>query len=408
MLARSGYPLTPSVTAANYSDQFVVSGYVQAQFESHQDSEDGQFQGGALQNQDRFSIRRGRVRVARDWEWGQVFVEADANTNRGPALRLQKAEVSLLYGRNRDVDIPPLVQLTLGQFDTPFGFEVPYTSRVRFFTERSAGSRAIFPSEPDVGVRLSGGWSFLRYSLALTNGEPLEEPSGFGLRDPNRNKDITGRLGAEVKPTKRIAIAGGVSFNRGRGFHAATSDTKDSLTWRDGNDNASVDTGAGEVMGQPGMQGTPARNFARWAIGADLEFLARTKAGWSMLQVEAFAASNLDRALYIADPIVSGADLREYGYLVSWTQEISPYAALGFRYDYYNPNSDFLDSRAGRQIPVSQRVQSFTMLAALVFPHRARLVFEYVVSNDYLARDKRGVPSDLPNNHWTLRLQGTL
>jgi hypothetical protein len=125
-----------------------------------------------------------------------------------------------------------------------------------------------------------------------------------------------------------------------------------------------------------------------------------------MFNEEVFAASNLDRAMMIADPIVSGADLRQYGYLLELTQEITRYGALGFRYDYYDPNSDFLDARAGKQIPTSQRIQTFTALAALVLHGHARLVFEYAFTNDYMARDKRGVPTDLLNNQWTLRLQG--
>lgn len=406
MLARAGYPLTPSVTSANYPDQFVLSGYVQAQYQAHQDSEDGQLQGGDLLNRDRFLIRRARVRVTRDWEWGQVLVEADGNTQRGPAMRLQKAEVTLLYGRQADPDQPPLVALTLGQFDVPFGFEIPYSSRVRWFTERSVGSRALFTSEPDLGVRIAGGWKFLRYSVAVHNGEPLEEASGLGLRDPNGAKDVTGRLGAEVKATPDIVFAGGISFNSGRGYSPATPDTKDSLVWQDLNDNAAVDSG--EVQGQPGQQGTPARNFSRWAVGADLEFLLRTKLGWSMFQAEGFAASNLDRGLFIANPVLSGADVREFGFFVSLTQEITQYGALGFRYDYYDPNADFIDNRQGRQVPTKQRIQTFTPFVALQLPGRARLIFEYSASSDYLARDNRGLPTDFTNNQWTLRLQGML
>lgn len=404
ILSRGGYPLTPGVTSAKYPDEVVVSGYLQAQYEGHRESENGQLQGGALLNKDRFLIRRGRIKVSRDWQWGQVVLEIDGNTVRGPTLRLQKAEVSVLYGRRADPDLPPLVQLTAGQFDQPFGFELTYTSKARWFTERSVGSRATFPSEPDVGVRLSGGLAFARYSIAMTNGEPLDERSGFGLQDPNRNKDITARFGAEAKPTKHFVIAGGVSFNHGRGYHAATDSTKSTTSWRDANENGAVD--AGEVLGQPAVQGTPAQTFGRWAMGADLELLLRTRIGWSMLHAEAFAASNLDRGLLISDPIVSGADLRQYGYLIALTQEITRYGAVGVRYDYYNPDSDFLDNRAGKQLPTSQRVQTVTGVAALVLPGHARLLFEYAVTNDYLARDMRGVPADLPNNQWTLRLQG--
>lgn len=404
MLAKGGYPLTPGVSALGYPDELVVSGYVQAQYEWHQDSEDQQQQGGALLNKDRFVLRRTRFKFTRDWEWGQVQVDVDGNTVHGPQVRIQKAEASLIYGRSHDPDQPPLAQLTFGQFDVPFGFELPYTPKARWFTERSVGSRAIFPGEPDVGVRVSGGIAFARYSIALHNGEPLDEKSGFGLQDPTRAKDITARFGAEAKLNQHFVIAGGVSFNRGRGYHAATDATKSTLGWRDANENGTVD--AGEVTGQPGTQATPAKTFERWAMGADLELLLRTKLGFSMFHAEVFAASNLDRGLLIADPIVSGADMREYGYLAELTQELTRFAAIGFRYDYYDPNSDFLDKRAGHQLPVSQRIRSFTPLLALQFPGHARLIFEYTITNDDLARDSRGVPSDLPNNQWTLRLQG--
>jgi phosphate-selective porin len=404
MLALAGYPLTPSVTSADYPDEFVILGYAQGQYEAHQDSEDQQQQGGTLLNKDRFVLRRGRVRVVRDWQWGQVQLEIDGNSVRGPTARLQKAEVSLLYGRQSDKDQPPLIQLTFGQFDVPFGFETTYSPKARWFMERTAGSRALFPGEPDVGARISGAIAFARYSIAITNGEPLDERSGFGLQDPNRDKDVTARFGAEAKLTRKAVLAGGISFNRGRGLHAATDATKNGLSWRDLNENGNVDQG--EVFGQPSAQAVPAKTFARWAFGADLEFMLRTRLGWSMLYGEAFAASNLDRGLVVADPIATGSNIREFGYYVAFTQEITRYGVVGLRYDYYDPNSDFLDSRAGKLIPTSQRVRTVAPLIALTFPNRARLVFEWDFVRDYLARDARGVPKDLRNNQWTLRLQG--
>jgi hypothetical protein len=404
ILATAGYPLTPIVTSAKYADQIVMSGYAQAQYEYHADSEDAQRQGGQLLNQDRFVLRRARLRATRDWEWGQAILEIDGNTRNGPTVRVQKAELSLLYGRSEDPDQPPLAQLTLGQFDLPFGFEMTYSPRVRWFSERSTGSRALFPSEPDMGVRLSGGISFVRYAIAISNGEPLDERAGFGLQDTNRNKDLTARFGAEAKVTRRLVLAGGVSFNRGKGYHPGTDATKSTVTWRDANENGAVDSG--EILGQPGTQATPARTFSRWAVGADVEAMLRTKLGWSMLYAEGFAASNLDRGLVIADPIVSGSDIREYGCFIALTQEITRFGAVGFRFDFYDPNSDFLDKRGGRQLPTSQRIRTYSPFLALTVPGHARLVFEWDIIDDYLARDKRGVPSDLPNNQWTLRLQG--
>ena len=58
-------------------------------------------------------------------------------------------------------------------------------------------------------------------------------------------------------------------------------------------------------------------------------------------------------------------------------------------------------------VPTSQRVRTFSPFVAFSLPGHARLGLQWEIVDDYLARDVRGVPSDLPNNQWTLRLQGT-
>src|SRR5262249_22464475 len=63
----------------------VITSYVQAQYESHDDSEDQLRQGGVLHNQNRFLIRRGRLKLEREWEWSSVMLEVDGNTTKGPA-----------------------------------------------------------------------------------------------------------------------------------------------------------------------------------------------------------------------------------------------------------------------------------------------------------------------------------
>jgi len=67
----------------------------------------------------------------------------------------------------------PLAALTVGLFKIPFGFEVMERDRDRIFTERSTFIRALFPGEYDLGARLAGGWRFVRYALAVQNGEPI-------------------------------------------------------------------------------------------------------------------------------------------------------------------------------------------------------------------------------------------
>jgi hypothetical protein len=80
------------------------------------------------------------------------------------------------------------------------------------------------------------------------------------LQDPNSNKDITGRFGAESKIGDTLIVSGGVSYNRGKGFHAGTDATKDTLTWTDRNSNGNVDTG--ETTGNPGTAAVPSVNLS--------------------------------------------------------------------------------------------------------------------------------------------------
>jgi hypothetical protein len=406
LLADAAYTLTPGVSALPLKQEFAFSGYLQGQYESHQDSADQLRQGGVLLNQDRFLVRRGRFKIARDWEWAQVLLELDGNTTRGPAMRLQKAEASLIYGRSKDRDQPPLAQLTIGQFDLPFGFEVTYVPKVRWFMERTQASRALFPGEPDVGVRFSGGYSFARYAVAVTNGEPIDEKNGYQLQDPNANKDVTARFGAEAKATRSVVISGGVSYNRGKGFSPGTDATKSSIGWVDNGDAKVL---PGELTGQSAQAAAVSKNFERWGVGADLEFLLKTGLGWSMLYGEVTLAQNLDRGLFVANPgDVGGADLRELGYYFAFTQEVTRYGVVGFRYDVYDPNSDITDQRRGKTLPTSQRIRTYSPMVGLVLPGRARLLFQYDAIRDFLARDTRGVPTDFKNNQWTGRLQVNL
>ncbi len=410
VLNESGYPLTPGVTALPVKPDFVFSGYLQGQYEAHQDSQDLTRQGGSLLNQNRFLIRRGRFRIAKDWEYAQILLEIDGNTRSGPAMRFQKAEASLVYGRSKDKDQAPIAQLTIGQFDLPFGFELAYSPKVRWFMERSQASRALFPGEPDVGVRFSGGYSFARYALAITNGEPIDEKSGYQLQDPNSNKDVTARIGGEAKATRDIAVAGGISYNRGKGFWPGTDATKSTVSFNDPNGDGLLNP-ATELGGTAGHASNPAKNFERWAVGADLEFLLHTGLGWTMLYGEVVLAQNLDRGLFVAnpaDPTGGGIDMREMGYFVGLTQEITQYGIVGLRYDVYDPNADVVDSRKGKLLPYSQKITTVSPLVGLVLPGRARLLFQYDFIKDSLARDLRGVPTDFKNDQWTMRLQVNL
>jgi len=398
----SARPAAPAPVAADFP--LKVTGYVQAQYEFHQDSEDQLQQGGVLLNQNRFLLRRTRVKLSREWQYGGVMIELDANTVKGPAIGLQHAEVSLAY---RNADQTPLVQGTLGLFDNPFGREVLESPRERPFMERSYASRAFFPAEPDLGVRVSGQASFLRYSVAVVNGQPLGDRTGFILQDPNAHKDVLGRFGVDVTLESPVRIIGGVSVLNGKGFHAGTDATKNTLSWRD---NVSEDglVTLPEIVGVPGVSAQPSKNFKRWLLGADLGTQITSKFGTTHLYGEVSVGSNMDRNTFVADPTTTGIDAREIGWYLALHQEFTQGPIVGFRVDQYNPNADANDTRGGKLLPLTQTITTYSPLIGFQVAHKARLIGEWDIIRDSMARDIAGVPTDRKNNIVTIRLQGEL
>src|SRR5690606_28255683 len=114
---------------------------------------------------------------------------------------------------------------------------------------------------------------------------------------------------------------------------------------------------------------------------------------------------NHDRGRYVSDPVVTGFDLRQVGGYLGLTQELSPYALVGFRVDVYDPNSDFIEERRGELVPRSQRQLTLSPIVGLVLPQRARLLLQYDFIDDRLGRDAVGNPTDAENDQFTARLQ---
>ena len=403
-------PAAAQPAPADADGSFKVHGYIQSQYEFHQDSEDQLFVGGAPINQNRFLLRRVRLKIERDWKYGGAMVEFDANTVKGPSIGLQHAEVSLAY---RDSEHKPLVRAVMGLFDNPFGREVVESPRTRPFMERSYASREFFPAEPDLGVGLMGEIAWFRYSVAAVNGQPLGDRTGFVLQDPNSHKDIVGRVGVAVDFPHETQITGGASVLNGKGFRPGTDPTKNTVQWRDNLvENSLLEPT--ELIGIPGTAGTPSVNFTRWLVGGDLGIEFASPLGRTHVFGEISVGANMDRNVFIADPVTAGYDIREFGYYAEIYQEfklarIAPVEPiLGFRYDFYDPDSDVLEKRSGHTLPLTESVSTFAPLVGVQIAHRARLVGEWDIIGDSMARNTVGVPIDRKNNIVTIRLQGEL
>jgi hypothetical protein len=385
-LARPGYGLT---------------GFLQVDSPFRQSSED-QINGstGDLLNQNRIYLRRARLRFYVDRRYGAGALELDANTVNGTTARVVGAEASLkLPG---PADGPPLLMLTGGLVKTPFGYEIGQSDRDRLFLERSTAEQALFPGEYDGAVRLSGGWRFLRYAFALVNGEPLGERSYPG-RDPNKWKDLVGRFGLDASILDTISVWGGVSALSGHGFHRGTTATKDVVQWRDLNDNRTVETSELTVI--PGSPPTPSFSFSRNAVGADLGLKLNTGLGETVLYGELYLAQNLDRGILPYEPSSpDAAKARELGWYVALTQQLTTWAMVGVRYDFYNPDRDASESRVGRVFSRDRDFNTLAVAAAFTTVY-GRLVLEYDRNRNNLGRDLQGRPTNLKDDAIILRGQ---
>ncbi len=339
-----------------------MSGFVQADLNVNQTSQDQlNTSTGAPLNDNRFLIRRMRLGAFVDRQYLAGVLELDANTVNGPQVRPMDVEATVKWPGGS----VPLAALTVGLFKIPFGFEVIERDRDRIFTERSTFIRAFFPGEYDLGARLAGGWRFVRYALAVQNGEPIGENT-FPLRDPNQAKDITGRLGIVSEVSDKVSVQGGFSALTGKGFHKGVPPTKPTLTWQDLNENGQYN--AGELIVSPGTSGQPSQNFSRYAVGADALVTVRYLRDFSTTIYAEFArASNLDRWFLVADPYGPlGRNLREWGYYVAAVQNLGRHFRLGLRYDYYNPDLDSTDRQAAVTVPSSQDISTVSAAVALV------------------------------------------
>jgi len=399
--AKAAADAPPSVRAARLG--LGLTGYVQADLAFRQSSEDqlNPSTGNPL-NEDRFMIRRARLRATLDRTYVAGLLELDGNTVNGPTARIAGAEASLRLPGPDGPGGVPLLMATIGLFKIPFGWEVIESDRERLFLERSTTERALFPGEYDVGARLQGGWRFLRYSLAAQNGEPIGEKS-FPVRDPNHQKDWVGRLGIDGGEGP-VRVVAGFSGLYGTGFHKGTPATKPGLQWIDSNEDGVIDSN--ELRPVPGRAAEPSINFPRHALGADLLVAGTTGIGRTTAYGELYYARDLDRAILPADPTGAigavGRSYRELGWYVALMQDIGAHATVGARYDYYNPDRDASDRQLGMVVPNDASYSTLALVAALRSPS-GRLIVEYDINRNHLGRAASGLPTNLMDNVFAIR-----
>lgn len=169
------------------------SGYVQARVENGEASSDtvkvtGSPYAVTTTNLNRFYIRRARLKLTYDTgALSQAVIYLDGGTDR--TVRLLEAYVTLLDPWTPRHDH----QVTIGQFNVPFGFEIERSSSVRELPERSRAENVLFSGERDRGAKLVSQWTpQLQTTVGLFNGGGINN-ADFPNIDPTRGKDFAGR-----------------------------------------------------------------------------------------------------------------------------------------------------------------------------------------------------------------------
>ena len=354
---------------------------------------------GAPLNAQRFLIPRGRLRA--DFEHGPVAaaLELDGNTLSGPAARIVNAEITGRW-QGPDPKAPPYLAATIGILKIPFGLEVPQADTSRLFLERSTTALALFPGSYDLGLRVHGGYRFLRYSAALMNGDPLGE-KGFGGVDAGSGKDVLIRVGVDTHPAPSVRVEAGMSGLTGQGLDPGTPTTKDVLVWRDANEDGLVQTT--EIQAIAGAAATPSSTFRRFALGGDLRLTATLPVlGDLTIYGEVVRAQNLDRGVEPASPVGAGRDVRELGMYVGVTQELTRWAMIGLRYDRYDPDADASEQQAKDRVPKDSTYSTVAITAAFRWAP-LRVIVEYDHNHNALGRSAGGQPTTLGDDLFALR-----
>ena len=397
-------------TAEDPRKSILIYGYVQGQFQTDQSSQNEIAQDGHPLNQNRFLVPRARLVLEREWKLAALLVELDGNTLNGPGFGLQRAEATILHRGSNPITLPPQLSITLGQFRVPFGAENLESPAVRWFMDRSLVSRAMFPSEIDLGLRVAGALGWFRYSVAATNGQPLGTRD-FPLSDPDSAKDVSGRIGIETKPTKMLDVSAGFSSLLGRGFHSEAGGVKPQVQWSDRNGDGIFQPE--EVTGIDAVAARPSSTYRRFALAFDGDVKLR----WDLFGMRQetqlggafYVGNNMDRGVFYSDPVLIGRDTRHTGYALSFIEEVGDWVVAGIRTDYYNPDSDASDYQNAKPVqPDDRSIRTYSPLIGLRYERRARLLFQYDIVRDKLGRDAAGIPTDLKNDRMTVRLQVNL
>ena len=314
-----------------------ITGYLQTQFQQTQTPGISSFSGGDFsENSDnRFIIRRGRLKIDRVDQYSSIVFQVDATQN---GVNLMDAFIQLYHPNYKQV------KLTAGLFNRPFGYSIVYSSGFRDFPERARVFQTLMPRERDIGAMVTyhpvKEFKFITVDLAMING------SGLFARDYDSKKDLVGNISFKFDSlaNKKFHIGFGASFYKG--------------TVR--NDTENYYAGSEDGFTKNTAPQNEGHNFKRNYFGGNIQLQYDHPFGTTSLKAEYIAGTQpgIAASSTITGPLASTSFstqpatdlyLRDFtGYYIWFTQQIlkTKFGVLA-AYDVYDPNSKISEQEIG-------------------------------------------------------------
>lgn len=387
-----------------------ISGYIQAQWQlANSTGQISPFSAGNFPkySDNRFMIRRGRVKFAYEGKLSQYVLQIDA-TEKGLALKDA-------YINFKD---PWLQMFTLqgGVFNRPFGFEIAYSSSMRETPERSRVFQTLFPGERDLGAMLTiqprkeSSFNFIRLNAALVAGNGIAP-------EIDSRKDFIGQLGInKTTSNEKFRYAFGVSYYNG-GVFQETKRVYNMTNLADGITKGfvvdSTDSNKGKFAKRE-YYGADAQLSLDWFPGITTlrgEYIWGSQPGSSSSNVSPFNRS-------IPNPGTMDTYNRSFngGYVYFIQNILHSRHEVVVKYDFLDPNTKVKGTSAKSVVPYQDGILNTGLSGADVAystwgigynvrlnPNLKLMAFYEFVKNENTAIS--GYTKDLKDNVFTLRAQ---
>jgi hypothetical protein len=368
-----------------------ISGYVQTQFQMADSAGITSIAGGNFDKgmDKRFSIRRGRLKVAYTNGLSQYVLQFDA-TESGMSVKD-------IYFKTTDPFVN-VFSLTGGIFNRPFGYEIEYSSSVRESPERSMVFQNLFPGERDLGACLTiqppktSNYNFIKLDLGVFNG------TGPKAKDFDGRKDFIGHLTLNKSYLhESLKVGLGTSYYNGRVINGTKKE------WTMDNNKFVVDSTAANISSYN------KRIF--YGIEAQVAYISTL--GLSQLRGEYLwgqqAGANSNSKTPETKPTGDTYNRDFAGYYIMFTQNLGQSKhQFVVKYDVYDPNTVISGDQIGASGSNTKAGDIKYSTFGFGWIYRLDSNIKFTAYYDMVSNEKTkisGYTKDLKDNVFTLRLQ---